>query len=128
MTLFFILFIFLVVMFMFYFDYMLGRVRVIIMFMQRIAKRSLLCSNGVSGRHCISMVLIRCLLADAPYISNHVVNREGDSLVGSSVVHLPSIGQVVKLCSCSSLIMSLMHRYGVNLLLLLSIYAHQCML
>ena len=48
----------------------------------------------MSGRHCVSMVLIRCLPADAPYIPNRVVNREGDSLVESSVVHLPSVGQV----------------------------------
>ena len=79
---------FFVIMFIVYFDYMLGIVRVIIMFMHRIAKLSLLCSKGVSGRHCVSMVLICCLPMDAPYIPYRVVDREGDSLVESFVVHL----------------------------------------
>ena len=83
---------FLVIMFLVYFDYMLGVVRVIIMFMNRIAKRSFLLMNGVSGRHCVSVVLICCLPTDAPYISDLVVDREGDSLVESFVVHLPSVG------------------------------------
>ena len=85
---------FLVIMFIVYFDYMIGIVRVIIMFMHTIAKRSLLCSKGVSGRHCVSMVLIRCLPVDAPYILDRVVDCEGDSLVESSIVHLPSVDQV----------------------------------
>ena len=96
---------FLVIMFIVYFDYMIGIVRVIIMFMHTIAKRSLLCSKGVSGRHCVSMVLIRCLPVDAPYILDHVVDHESDILVEYFVVHLPNVGQVgpvakeVKLCS-----------------------------
>jgi len=62
----------------------------------------------VSGRHCISMVLIRCLPTDAPYILDHVVDREGDSLVESSVVHLPSVGQVGPSCDGSSQAMFLL--------------------
>ena len=89
---------FFVIMFLVYFDYMLGVVRVIIMFMHRIAKRSFLLTNGVSGRHCVSMVLIRCLPVDTPYIPDHVVDSKGDSLVESFVVHLPSIGQVGRNC------------------------------
>ena len=89
---------FLVIMFLVYFDYMLCVVRVIIMFMHRIAKRSFLLTNGVSGRHCVSMVLICCLPADAPYILNRVVDREGES----SVIHLPSVGQVGPDCDGSS--------------------------
>ena len=85
---------FFVIMFLVYFDYMLGVVRVIIMFMHRIAKRSFLLMNRVSGRHCVSVMLIHCLPTDAPYILDHVVDREGDSLVESFVVHLPSVGQV----------------------------------
>ena len=43
--------------------------------------------HGVCGRHCVSVVLIRCLPADAPYIPSHVVDRECDTLVESFVVH-----------------------------------------
>jgi hypothetical protein len=93
MTMFFISFVFLVIMFIIYFDYMLC-----------IARLSL-CSNissysacsgvhRVSGRHCLSVVLIRCLRADAPYISCHAVYRECDTPVESFVVHSPNIGQV----------------------------------
>ena len=92
---------FLVIMFLFYFDYMLGVVRVIIMFMHRIAKRSFLLTNGVSGRHCVSMVLICCLPMDAPYIPVHVVDHKGDSLVESFVVHLPFLGLVGPNCEGS---------------------------
>ena len=102
MTLFFIFTMFLVIMFLVYFDYMPGVGRVISMFMLRIAKRSFLLTNGVSGRYYVSMVLIRCLLVDAPYIPDRVVDREGDSLVESFVVHLPSIGQVGPDCDGSS--------------------------
>ena len=83
---------FLVITFLVYFDYMLCVVRVIIMFMHRIAKRSFLLMNGVSGQHCVSVVLIRYLPTDAPYILDRVVDHEGDSLIESSVVHLPSVG------------------------------------
>jgi hypothetical protein len=75
MTLFIILLMFLVIIIIVYFDYMLSIVRLS------------LCSNislysahskvqGVSGRHCVNMVLIRCLPADAPYILGHMVDRE----------------------------------------------------
>ena len=93
---------FLVITFLVYFDYMLGVVRVIIMFMHWIAKCSFLLTNGVSGRHCVSVVLIRCSPTDAPYILNHVVDHEGDSLVESFVVHLPFVGQVGPGCDGSS--------------------------
>ena len=68
----------------------------------RIAKRSFLLMNRVSGRYCVSVVLIRCLPTDAPYIPDHVVDHEGDSLVESFVVHLPSVGQVGPGCNGSS--------------------------
>jgi hypothetical protein len=57
-------------------------------FMHRIANRLAQYSCGLSGRHCISMVLIRRLHADAPYFPDRVVDRKGDSLVESFVVHL----------------------------------------
>ena len=102
MTLFLILFIFLVIMFIVYFDYMLGIARVIIMFMHKIAKHLAHYANGLSCRHCVSVVLRRCLPTDAPYILNHVVDHEGDSLIESFVVHLPFVGQVGPGCHRSS--------------------------
>ena len=69
------------------------------MFMHRIAKRSFLLMNGVSGRYCVSVVLIRCLPTDAPYFSDRVVDHEGDNLVESFV---PSVGQVGPGCDGSS--------------------------
>ena len=49
---------------------------------------------GVSGRHCVSVVLIRCLPVDALYIPGHVVDRECDTFVESFVVHSLNIGHV----------------------------------
>ena len=81
-TLVFTRFMFLVIMFIVYFDYILS-----------IASLSLcLCLSsynarsgvhGVSGRYCVNVVLIRCLPTDAPYISGHVVDCECDTLVES---------------------------------------------
>ena len=102
MTLFFIFTMFLVIMFLVYFDYMLGVVRVIIMFMHWIAKCSFLLTNGVSGRHCVSVVLIPCLPTNAPYILDRVVDHRGDSPIESSVIHLLSIGLVGRSCDGSS--------------------------
>ena len=90
-TLFLILFMFLVIMFIVCFDYLLSIDRIIIMFMHMFAKRSFL-STRVSGRHCVSVVLIRCLPANAPYIPGHVVDHECDILVESFVVHCPNVG------------------------------------
>ena len=67
-------------------------------FMHKFAKRLAQYSSELSGRHYVSMVLIRCLLADAPYILDHVVDHEGDNLIKSFVVHLPFVGQVG--CGC----------------------------
>ena len=47
---------------------------------------------GVGGQHCVSMVLIRCLPMDTPYIMGHVVYRGCDTPVESFVVHSPNIG------------------------------------
>ena len=43
----------------------------------------------VGGRHCVSMVLIRCLPMDTP---GHVVDRGRDTPVESFVVHSPNVG------------------------------------
>jgi hypothetical protein len=78
-TLFLILFMFLVIMFIIYFDYMLS-----------IARLSLCSSissytdhshvHRVSGQHCVS--------------AGHVIDRGCDTTVESFVVHSPNIGQV----------------------------------
>ena len=49
---------------------------------------------GVSGRHCVSMVLIHCLPADAPYILGHVVDHGCDTPIESFVIYSSNIGQV----------------------------------
>ena len=87
----FILFMFFIMMFNVYFDYIFS-----------IASLSLClcissCSahsdvHGVGGRHCVSMVLIHCLPADTPYILGHVVDRGCDTPVESFVVHSQNIG------------------------------------
>ena len=79
MTMLFISFMFLVIMFIVYFDYILS-----------IASLSLcLCISlysarsgvhGVGGRHCVSMVLIHCSPRDTHYILSHVVDHRRDTL------------------------------------------------
>jgi hypothetical protein len=91
----------LVIIFIVYFDYMLIITRIIIVFMHKFAKHSLLCTCGVSDQHCVSMVLIRCLPADAPYILDRVVDHGGDNLLESFLVHLPFVGQVGHGCDGS---------------------------
>ena len=91
--LFLILFIFLVIMFIVYFDYMLS--------IARLPSCSSISSHsarskvqGVSGRHCVSVVLMHCLPTDAPYIPSHVVDRGCDTPVKSFVFHSLNIEQV----------------------------------
>ena len=84
----FILFMFFIIMLIIYFDYILS-----------IASLSLcLCISSysarsdvhrVSGRHCVSVVLIHCFPMDTPYILGHVVDRGRDTPVESFVVHSP---------------------------------------
>ena len=86
----FILFKFFIMMFNVYFDYIFS-----------IASLSLcLCISsysthsdvhGVGGRYCVSVVLIRCLPADTPYILGHLVDHECDTPVKSYVVHSSNI-------------------------------------
>ena len=90
MTMFFILFIFLVIMFIVYFDYMLSIVRLATcLIISSYSARSNV--QVVSCRHCVSMVLIRCLSMDAPYILDHVVDHRCDTPIESFVVHSPNI-------------------------------------
>jgi hypothetical protein len=88
MTFIFILSMFLVIIFIVYFDYMLSIVGLL--------SYSCICSYSahskvlwVGGRHCVSVVLIRCLPVDTPYILSHVVDRGCDTPVESFVVHSP---------------------------------------
>ena len=98
--LFLILFMFLVIMFIIYFDYMLSIARLSLY--SNISSYSTRSGvHGVSGQHCVSVGLIRCLPTDAPYILGHVVNHECDTLVESFVVHSPNIGQVGSSCEGS---------------------------
>ena len=87
----FILFMFFVIMFMVYFDYMLSIVG--------LSSCSCISSysahsdvHWVGGRHCVSVVLIRCLPANTPYIPGHMVDHGCDTLIESFVVHSPNIG------------------------------------
>ena len=91
MTMLFISFMFLVIMFIVYFDYMLS-----IVGLSSCSCISLYSAHSkdqwVGGQHCVSMVLIRCLLAYAPYILGHVVDGGCDTPVESFVVHSLNIG------------------------------------
>jgi hypothetical protein len=66
---------FLVIIFIVYFDYMLSIARLSLY--SNISLYSA-CSNihGVSGRRCVNVVLICCLSTDAPYILGHVVDMD----------------------------------------------------
>ena len=93
LTLFLLLFMFLVTMFIVYFDYMLNIVR--LSSCSSISSYSAHSKvQGLSGQHCVSMVLIRCLPTDAPYILGHVVDCGCDSSIESFIVHSSNIGQV----------------------------------
>ena len=93
LTLFLVSFMFLVIMFIVYFDCMLSIARLsLYSSVSSYSTRSNL--HGVSGRHCVSVVLIHCLPVDAPYIPGHVVDQGCDSPFESFVVYSPNIGQV----------------------------------
>jgi hypothetical protein len=89
-----IVYVFLIIMFMGFFDYMFS--------IARLSLYSSTCSysahpndRGVSGRLCVSVVFILRLPADAPYIpGQQVVDRGSDSPVESSIFHSPNISLV----------------------------------
>ena len=84
-------FMFLVIMFIVYFDWMLSIARLSLY--SNISSYSARSGvRRVSGRYCVSMVLIRCLPVDAPYILGHVVDHGYDTSVESFVVHSSNIG------------------------------------
>ena len=97
MTLLFISFMFLIIMFIIYFDYMLSIVSLSLYpYISSYSSHSV--AHGVRGRHCGSMLFICCLPTDAPYIPGYVVDHECDTLIESFVVHSPNIGQVGSSC------------------------------
>jgi hypothetical protein len=83
-----------VIMFIIYFDYMLSIVG--LLSCSCISSYSAHSKDPwVGGRHCISVVLIRCLPTDTPYIPNHMVDHRCDTPVESFVVHSLNIGMHV---------------------------------
>jgi hypothetical protein len=74
LTLLYILFMFLIILFIVYFNYMLSIVKLSLYVSIRLYNAHLEV-QWVSGRQRVSVVLIHCLPADAPYISGHVIDR-----------------------------------------------------
>ena len=87
----FILFLFFVIMFIAYFDYILS-IASLSLYLCISSHNACSKVHGVSGRHCVSVVLIRYLPMDTPYILSHVVDHGCDTPVESIVVHSPNIG------------------------------------
>ena len=84
-----ILFMFLVILFIAYFDCMLSIVRMsLYSSIRSYSAHPLL--TWVSGRQCVSMVLRHCLPADAPYIPGLVVDCGCDTPIKSFVSHSPN--------------------------------------
>jgi hypothetical protein len=82
----------LIILFLVYFDYMLGIVRSdLYSSIESYSACSLI--SWVSGKHCVGIVPKPYLPTIVPYIPDRVVDRGSDSPVESSVVHLLSIGQ-----------------------------------
>ena len=91
MTLLIILFMFLVIMFIVYFDYILSIARLsLYLYISSYSAHSKV--PWVSGRHCVSVVLIHCLPTDTPYILGHVEDHGCDTPIESFVVDSPNIG------------------------------------
>jgi hypothetical protein len=81
-----------IILFLVYFDCMLGIVRSdLYSSIGSYSSCSLI--SWVTGKHCVGVVPIPYLPVIAPYIPDRVVDCGSDSLVESFVVHLPSIGQ-----------------------------------
>jgi hypothetical protein len=93
MTLLYILYLFLIILFIVYFDYMPSIVRMSLYSNIRSYSAHSL-TSWVSGQHRVSMEHRRCLPMNAPYILGHVVDCGSDTPVESFIVHSPNIGQV----------------------------------
>jgi hypothetical protein len=87
------LFIFSIIMFLVYFDYMLLIARLdLYSNIGLYITRSL--NSWVSGKYCVGVVPIPYFPAIGPYISDCVVVRGSDSPVVSYIVHLPNVDHV----------------------------------
>jgi hypothetical protein len=93
MILLYILSMFSVILFIVYFNYILSIVRMSLYSSIRSYNAHSLIS-WVSSRHCLSVVLIRCLPVNAPYIPGHVIDHGSDTSIEFFVVYSPNIGQV----------------------------------
>jgi hypothetical protein len=89
----FILSMFLVAMFIVYFDYMLSIVSLSLCLCISSYSIHPIKDPRVCGRDHISVVLICYLLANTHYILGHVVDHDCDITVESFVVHSPNIGR-----------------------------------
>jgi hypothetical protein len=78
MTLLYILYMFSIILFIIYFDYMLSIVRMSLYSNIR-SYNAYSLTSWVSGQHRVSMELRRCLPANAPYIPGHVVDHGSDT-------------------------------------------------
>ena len=84
----FISFMFFIIMFIIYFDYMISIVGLsLCLCISSYSAHSK--DPWVGGQHCVSMVLIRCLPVYSPYILGHSVDHGHDTPVESFVVHSP---------------------------------------
>jgi hypothetical protein len=81
-----------IILFLVYFDYMLGIVR-LELYLSIGSYNACSLISWVSGQHCVGVLSIPYLPAIAPYILDRVADRGSDSPIESFVVHLPSIGQ-----------------------------------
>jgi hypothetical protein len=81
-----------IILFLIYFDCMLGIVRSDLYSSIGLYSACSLIS-WVSGKHCVGVVPIPYLPTIAPYILDHVVDHGSESPIESFVVHLSSIGQ-----------------------------------
>jgi hypothetical protein len=93
MTLLYILYMFSIILFTVYFDYMPSIVRMsLYLNIRSYSAHSL--TSWMSGQHHVSMELRCCLPVNAPYILGHMVDHESDTPIEFFVVHSPNIGQV----------------------------------
>jgi hypothetical protein len=83
---------FLVAMFIIYFDYILSIVSLSLCLCISSYSIHLIKDPRVGGRDHVSMVLICYLLANTLYILGHMVDSGCDTIVESFVVHSPNIG------------------------------------
>ena len=92
-------YIFIVIMFIAYFDYMFSIVGLCLC---SCSYSTYPLTSRVGGRSCVSVMLRQCLSANAPYVLGHVVDHEGDSFIESYVVQSPNIGLVRRSCGVMS--------------------------